>query len=143
MPRAAAICSPLSRVLSRHWMIHYLNADMVGNADSLQLPHSPRVRAEMNTPENWGYFSPQAEARLQNMMGLQMKPLVDDVKHYSDICMFTGGPVIGYVWQSQAAGTTWQSSVRTAYPSTVALVHLYGPCVWVTALSSTADDVDA
>ena len=25
----------------------------------------------MNTPENWGYFSPQAELRLQNMMGLQ------------------------------------------------------------------------
>jgi dienelactone hydrolase len=25
----------------------------------------------MNTPENWGYFSPQAELRLENMMGLQ------------------------------------------------------------------------
>ncbi len=40
-------------------------------ADSVQLPHAPRVRAEMNTPEDWGYFSPQAELRLQNMMGLQ------------------------------------------------------------------------
>ncbi len=25
----------------------------------------------MNTPENWGFFSPQAELRLQTMMGLQ------------------------------------------------------------------------
>jgi len=25
----------------------------------------------MNTPKNWGYFGPQAEARLQHQMGLQ------------------------------------------------------------------------
>ena len=49
-------------------VFHY---DMVGYADSQQLPHRPGVRAAMNTPENWGYFSPQAEARLQNFMGLQ------------------------------------------------------------------------
>jgi dienelactone hydrolase len=49
-------------------VFHY---DMLGYADSVQLPHRPGVRAEMNTPENWGYFSPQAEARLQHMMGLQ------------------------------------------------------------------------
>ncbi|MBN2477060.1 MAG: acetylxylan esterase [Pirellulales bacterium] len=45
--------------------------DMVGYADSQQLSHGPGVREQMNTAENWGYFSPQAEARLQNMMGLQ------------------------------------------------------------------------
>ena len=45
--------------------------DMVGYADSQQLVHRPGLRPEMNTPERWGYFSPQAEARLQNMMGLQ------------------------------------------------------------------------
>lgn len=49
-------------------VFHY---DMVGYADSKQLNHSPGVRDEMNSPENWGYFSPQAESRLQNMMGLQ------------------------------------------------------------------------
>ena len=49
-------------------VFHY---DMVGYADSQQLPHRPGVREAMNTPENWGYFSPQAEARLQNFMGLQ------------------------------------------------------------------------
>ncbi|HUT90873.1 MAG TPA: acetylxylan esterase [Thermoguttaceae bacterium] len=49
-------------------VFHY---DMVGYADSVQLAHRPGLREAMNTPENWGYFSPQAEARLQNMMGLQ------------------------------------------------------------------------
>lgn len=49
-------------------VFHY---DMVGYADSVQLPHRPGLRDAMNTPDNWGYFSPQAELRLQNMMGLQ------------------------------------------------------------------------
>jgi len=49
-------------------VFHY---DMLGHADSIQLKHRPGVREAMNTPENWGYFSPQAEAHLQNMMGLQ------------------------------------------------------------------------
>ena len=49
-------------------VFHY---DMVGYADSVQLDHRPGMRDRMNTPENWGYFSPQAELRLQNMMGLQ------------------------------------------------------------------------
>jgi len=50
-----------------------------------------------------------------NMVDLQMKPLVDDVRHYSDICMFTGGPVIGYVWQKGSTLSTLESSVRNQY----------------------------
>ncbi|MFO0901163.1 MAG: acetylxylan esterase [Pirellulales bacterium] len=51
-------------------VFHY---DMIGYADSRQLEHrpAPEIRPHMNTKENWGYFSPQAELRLQNMMGLQ------------------------------------------------------------------------
>lgn len=49
-------------------VFHY---DMIGYADSVQLAHRPGVREEMNTRENWGFFSPQAELRLQTMMGLQ------------------------------------------------------------------------
>jgi len=49
-------------------VFHY---DMVGYADSVQLGHGPGYRAAMSKPEGWGYFSPQAEVRLQNMMGLQ------------------------------------------------------------------------
>lgn len=43
--------------------------DMIGDADSVQLPESlahdfTKQRSEMNTTENWGLFSPQAEAHL-------------------------------------------------------------------------------
>ncbi len=54
-------------------VFHY---DMIGYADSLQisdqLAHGfAKQRPEMNTNENWGLFSPQAEAHLQSVMGLQ------------------------------------------------------------------------
>ncbi len=61
-----ARCVQLARMgcVVFHW-------DMIGYADSVQLAHRPGVREHMNTMENWGFFSPQAELRLQNMMGLQ------------------------------------------------------------------------
>lgn len=49
-------------------VFHY---DMVGYADSVQLPHRPGVRSHMNTQTRWGYFSPAAELHLQNVLGLQ------------------------------------------------------------------------
>jgi len=54
-------------------VFHY---DMMGYADSVQIPESiahgfSKQRPEMNTRENWGLFSPQAEAHLQSVMGLQ------------------------------------------------------------------------
>ena len=50
--------------------------DMLGNSDSQQLSMElvhgfAHQRPEMNTTENWGLFSPQAEAHLQSVMGLQ------------------------------------------------------------------------
>jgi len=52
-----------------HW-------DMLGDSDSVQLSRQlvhgfAKQRPEMNTTENWGLFSPQAEARCQSVMGLQ------------------------------------------------------------------------
>ena len=52
---------------------HY---DMIGYADCTQLSFDlvhrfGKQRPEMNTPENWGFFSPPAEAHLQSVMGLQ------------------------------------------------------------------------
>jgi hypothetical protein len=52
---------------------HY---DMIGYADSQQLSFQlahrfDKQRPEMNSPNRWGLFSPQAEARLQSIMGLQ------------------------------------------------------------------------
>jgi hypothetical protein len=50
--------------------------DMEGYADSVQIPqavahgnHTPRP--EMNTPQNWGFYSPQADLHLQSILGLQ------------------------------------------------------------------------
>ncbi len=50
--------------------------DMLGDSDSIQLSRElvhgfAKQRPEMNTTENWGLFSPQAEANCQNVMGLQ------------------------------------------------------------------------
>jgi hypothetical protein len=50
--------------------------DMLSDSDSIQfspdLIHKfAKQRPEMNTTENWGLFSPQAEAHLQSVMGLQ------------------------------------------------------------------------
>ena len=44
--------------------------DMTGNADSIQLGHRPEM-AHLDTKTRLGFFSAQADLRLQNMMGLQ------------------------------------------------------------------------
>ena len=54
-------------------VFHY---DMVGYADSRQISQElahgfKQQRPEMNTVDNWGLFSPQAEAHLQSVLGLQ------------------------------------------------------------------------
>jgi hypothetical protein len=50
--------------------------DMEGNSDTVQLSHElvhryGKRRPEMETAQNWGFYSPQAESRLQSIMGLQ------------------------------------------------------------------------
>lgn len=50
--------------------------DMLGDSDSIQLSRElvhgfAKQRPEMNATEQWGLFSPQAEAHCQNVMGLQ------------------------------------------------------------------------
>lgn len=66
-----ARCVQLARMgcVVFHW-------DMIGYADSQQLSldliHGfSKQRPEMNDPDAWGLFSPQAESRLQSAMGLQ------------------------------------------------------------------------
>jgi dienelactone hydrolase len=49
-------------------VFHY---DMVGYADSVQLAHRPGARPKMNTLQDWGFQSPQADLHLQSIMGLQ------------------------------------------------------------------------
>ena len=50
--------------------------DMLGYCDSRQISHQlahkfAKQRPEMNARENWGLYSPQAEAHAQSIMGLQ------------------------------------------------------------------------
>ncbi len=45
--------------------------DMTGNADSIQIEHRPAEWSHLDTKQDWGFMSVQADLRLQNMMGLQ------------------------------------------------------------------------
>lgn len=54
-------------------VFHY---DMLGNADSIQIPASiahgfAKQRPDMNEPSGWGLFSVRAESHFQSVMGLQ------------------------------------------------------------------------
>ena len=69
--RFQSMCVQLARMGCVVWQW-----DMLGNSDSQQLSMAlvhgfKKQRPEMNTTENWGLFSPQAEAHLQSVMGLQ------------------------------------------------------------------------
>jgi dienelactone hydrolase len=69
--RFQSMCVQLARMGCVVWQW-----DMLGDSDALQLSHAlvhgfKKQRPEMNTTENWGLFSPQAEAHLQSIMGLQ------------------------------------------------------------------------
>src|SRR6266567_982704 len=69
--RFQSMCVQLARMGCVVWQW-----DMLGNSDSqqlsMQLVHGFKTqRPEVNTTENWGFFSPQAEAHLQSVMGLQ------------------------------------------------------------------------
>lgn len=69
--RFQSMCVQLARMGCVVWQW-----DMLGNSDSqqlsLELVHRfAKQRADLNTVENWGLFSPQAEAHLQSVMGLQ------------------------------------------------------------------------
>ena len=69
--RFQSLCVQLARMGCVVWQY-----DMLGDSDSRQISaalnhHYAKARPEMNTVENWGLFSPQAEAHLQSTMGLQ------------------------------------------------------------------------
>src|SRR5262245_55695016 len=69
--RFQSMCVQLARMGCVVWQW-----DMLSDSDSHQLSRTvvhgfARQRPEMNTAENWGLYSPQAEAHLQSIMGLQ------------------------------------------------------------------------
>ncbi|MFM9195864.1 MAG: alpha/beta hydrolase family protein [Planctomycetia bacterium] len=69
--RFQSLCVQLARMGCVVWQW-----DMLGDSDSRQLSRDlvhgfKTQRPEMNAPSRWGLYSPQAEAWLQNVMGLQ------------------------------------------------------------------------
>ena len=69
--RFQSMCVQLARMGCVVWQW-----DMLGDSDSQQISSAlnhgfAKQRPEMNTTENWGLFSPQAEAHLESTMGLQ------------------------------------------------------------------------
>lgn len=69
--RFQSMCVQLARMGCIVWQW-----DMLGDSDSQQFTRDfihgfSKQRPEMNTEDNWGLFSPQAEAHLQSAMGLQ------------------------------------------------------------------------
>ncbi len=68
-------------------VFHY---DMVGYADSVQIPQSlahgfSEQRSDFDTPENWGFFSTQAELRMQSIMGLQTYNSIRALDWFSEL----------------------------------------------------------
>ena len=66
-----SLCVQLARMGCVVWQW-----DMLSDSDSVQIPREivhtfAKQRPEMNTTENWGLYSPQAEAHAQSIMGLQ------------------------------------------------------------------------
>ncbi len=69
--RFQSMCVQLARMGCVVWQW-----DMLSDSDSIQFSRDlihgfAKQRPEMNTTENWGLYSPQAEAHLQSVMGLQ------------------------------------------------------------------------
>lgn len=69
--RFQSMCIQLARMGCLVWQW-----DMLSDSDAIQIPREvihkfAKQRPEMNTLERWGLFSPQAEAHLQSVMGLQ------------------------------------------------------------------------
>lgn len=69
--RFQSMCVQLARMGCVVWQW-----DMLSDSDSVQFSAQivhrfARQRPEMNATENWGLYSPQAEAHLQSIMGLQ------------------------------------------------------------------------
>ena len=83
--RFQSMCVQLARMGCVVWQI-----DALSDSDSIQF--SPEVihkfakqRPEMNRTEGWGLYSPQAEANLQSVMGLQTLNLVRSVDFLLDL----------------------------------------------------------
>ncbi len=115
-------------------VFHY---DMIGYADSVQISQElahgfAKQRPEMNTPEDWGLFSPQAEAHYQSVMGLQTWNSIralDFLLSLSDV----DGERIGVTGASGGGTQTFilcaiDSRPAVAFPAVMVSTAMQGGC---------------
>ena len=115
-------------------VFHY---DMIGYADSIQIPMEiahgfKKQRPEMNTTENWGLFSPQAEAHLQSVMALQTWNSIRALDFLRDL-PDVDGERIGCTGASGGGTQTFILSaidprVKVAFPAVMVSTAMQGGC---------------
>ena len=102
-------------------VFHY---DMTGYADAIQLGHRPETWDHLDTLENWGFMSVQADLRLQNMMGLQTWNSIRAV----DFLLSRADIDVGRIGVTGASGGGTQAMILGAIDDRVAASM---PCVMV------------
>ncbi len=116
-------------------VFHY---DMLGYADSQQISYQiahrfAEQRPEMNHPEEWGLYSPQAESQLQSVMGLQTYISIralDFLESLPDV-----DPTRLAVTGASGGGTqtfilgALDSRVRVGFPAVMVSTAMQGGCV--------------
>ncbi len=115
-------------------VFHY---DMIGYADSVQITQAlahgfAKQRADMNSVQNWGLFSPAAEGHLQSVMGLQTWSSIralDFLESLPDVdpdrlaCTgASGGATQTFVLAAL------DDRIRTAYPAVMVSTAMQGGC---------------
>src|SRR5437773_4946381 len=130
--RFQSMCVQLARMGCVVWQW-----DMLGNSDSqqlsMQLVHGfKRQRPEMNTTENWGLFSPQAEAHLQSVMALQTWNSIRALDFLRDL-PDVDGERIGCTGASGGGTQTFILSaldprVKVAFPAVMVSTAMQGGC---------------
>ncbi|WP_254513729.1 alpha/beta hydrolase family protein [Anatilimnocola floriformis] len=116
--------------------------DMIGYADSQQLSFElahrfAKQRPEMNKPENWGLYSPQAEARLQSIMGLQTWSSVRSLDFVLDLPNIDKTPIdrtrVGITGASGGGTQTFllagiDDRVTLSFPAVMVSTSMQGGC---------------
>ena len=116
-------------------VFHY---DMLGYADSQQISYQiahrfAEQRPELNRPEGWGLYSPQAESQLQSVMGLQTYISIralDFLESLPDV-----DPQRLAVTGASGGGTqtfilgALDSRVRASFPAVMVSTAMQGGCV--------------
>ncbi len=114
-------------------VFHY---DMIGYADSVQIPYEIAHRFKQRRPEmegaDYGFYSPQAEARLQTIMGLQT---LNSIRAVDFVCSLpdVDASKVGCTGASGGGTQTFvlaalDERVKVAFPAVMVSTAMQGGC---------------